>query len=246
MLYSTEAIILQTHNYGDTSLICNLFSKDFGKLALIAKGARTLKNPNRAILQPLHYIKVEYYYKPNRNMQLLKEASINNHYHKIKKNYSKLTYSYMCIDILNKISQFDNPCNIIFRLIKSTLHSINANNAESVNLFYLFYQIQLLKYLGFQPNIKSCSICNKNFTNAHYNKNVGQLICSNCGQTKELKLNNNTINLIKTLENTHINDIPTIKNYNASDINIIKKFFIHYITYHIFDISKIKSLQLIN
>ena len=84
MLYSTEAIILQTHHYGDTSLICNLFSKDYGKLALIAKGVRTLKNPNRAILQPLHYIKVEYYFKPNRNMQLLKEVSIYNHYYEIK------------------------------------------------------------------------------------------------------------------------------------------------------------------
>ena len=69
---------------------------------------------------------------------------------------------------------------------------------------------------------------------------------SNCDQTKKLKLNDKTINLIKTLENTHINDIPTIKDYDVSDINLIKKFFIHYITYHIFDISKIKSLQLIN
>ena len=246
MLYSTEAIILQTHHYGDTSLICNLFSKDYGKLALIAKGARTLKNPNRAILQPLHYIKVEYYFKPNRNMQLLKEVSIYNHYYEIKKYYSKLIHSYMCIDILNKISQFDNPCNIIFRLIKSVLHNINVSPEDSISLFYLFYQIQLLKYLGYQPNTILCAICDNQINEAYYNKSIGQLVCINCNQDKKLKLNNNTIKLIKKLESTHINKILTINNYDNNDIRLINKFFINYITYHIFDISKIKSLQLIN
>ena len=80
MIASTRAIVLNTHKYGDTSLICNLFSKDYGKLNIISKGACTLKNPNSAILQPMNYIEICYYYKSKRNIQFLKEASINNHF----------------------------------------------------------------------------------------------------------------------------------------------------------------------
>ena len=50
MIYNSEALILNTRCYGDTSLICNLFTKKYGRLSIISKGARTLKNPNRAIL----------------------------------------------------------------------------------------------------------------------------------------------------------------------------------------------------
>ena len=82
MISTTQAIVLNTHQYGDTSLICNLFSEDYGKLSVISKGARTLKNSDRATLQPLNYIELCYYYKSKRNIQFLKEASINNHYFK--------------------------------------------------------------------------------------------------------------------------------------------------------------------
>ena len=102
MINNTEALILSCYPYGDTSLICNLFTKDFGRVSIISKGARKIKNPNHAILQPLQYINLHYYFKPKRNIQLLKEASINLHFYTIQDNYKKLIYSYNIIDILNQ------------------------------------------------------------------------------------------------------------------------------------------------
>ena len=63
MIYTTEALILNSHNYGDTSLICNLFTLEQGKICIIAKGASSNKNPNSAILQPLNFIQLIYYLK---------------------------------------------------------------------------------------------------------------------------------------------------------------------------------------
>ena len=143
MIASTRAIVLNTHKYGDTSLICNLFSKDYGKLNIISKGACTLKNPNSAILQPMNYIEICYYYKSKRNIQLLKEASINNHFFKIKKNYEKLMYSYIIIDIINKTAQIDDACNIIFRLSHKVLEKINNDKKEYISLYFVFFQINL-------------------------------------------------------------------------------------------------------
>ena len=69
MLCSTSAIVLNYTKFGDTSLICNLYSKDYGKFSIIAKGARSLKNPHGAILEPLNYIDLIYYFK-----QILSDA----------------------------------------------------------------------------------------------------------------------------------------------------------------------------
>ena len=71
MISSTEAIVLNKKNFGDTSLICNLYSKDYGKIAIIAKGAKSLKNPLGAILQPMNYIDCVYYYKSKRSIQII-------------------------------------------------------------------------------------------------------------------------------------------------------------------------------
>ena len=66
MIYSTDAIVLNNKKFSDSSLICNLYSKDYGKLSIIAKGVRKLKNLNGAILQPFKHIQLLIYlgYKP--------------------------------------------------------------------------------------------------------------------------------------------------------------------------------------
>ena len=58
-------------------------------------------------LEALHatsqYIDLHYYFKPKREMQILKEATINTHFYAIQNNYDKLTYSYNIVDIIKYI-----------------------------------------------------------------------------------------------------------------------------------------------
>ena len=121
MVNQSEAIVLNQHKYGNSSLICNLFTSLYGKINIIAKGARTIKNPNSAILQPCHYIDAVYYFKSTRNIQTLKEASIISPFTNLNKDYDKMIYALTIMDIINKISSHENPCAIIFKLIKKTL-----------------------------------------------------------------------------------------------------------------------------
>ena len=246
MIASTRAIVLNTHQYGDTSLICNLFSEDYGKLSIISKGARTIKNPNRAILQPLNYIELCYYYKSKRNIQFLKEASINNHYYKLKKNYNKLLYGYAVIDIINQTSQAENSCNIIFRLSHKVLSKINNEINGNSELYFVFFQIQLLRYLGYQPIIDRCSKCNRKENLLSYNYSKGQLMCNKCnqGNNEKIFLEHNSLEIIKLLTATHIDMIASeIK--TSFSLNDIKKFLYHYISYHIIDGAKIKSYKML-
>jgi len=246
MIAETNAIVLNTHNFGDTSLICSLFSEDYGKFSVISKGAKSLKNPNHAILQPMNYIEICYYYKNKRNIQFLKEASINNHFHEIKKNYQKLLYGYNIIDIINKTSQIEDACNIIFRLSQKVLKKINNSQQDDLLLYFLFFKLQLLRYLGYEPLITKCFNCHQNVQLLFYNYYIGQLVCLNCKSNDlDLKLDNNSLNIMKFLTVTHINDIKQKFNFEKK-LNNIKMFLHDYISYHIIDDMKIKSYKFLN
>ncbi len=138
MIYATEALILTRHSYGDTSIICNLFTKNYGRVSVIAKGARKLKNINSAILQPLQFIDLHYYYKSKRNIQLLKEATINKHFFNTHNNYQKIIASYQTLDIINQICQVENPNEIIFRLVKQIMSKINHSKSENIIIYAIF------------------------------------------------------------------------------------------------------------
>ena len=240
MIYSTDAIVLNNKKFSDSSLICNLYSKDYGKLSIIAKGARKIKNLNGAILQPLNYINLIYYYKPKRNIQTYKEASIIQKYNDISDDYNKIILSSVILDIINYSSIEDNPCDIIFRLVNKTLEKINLSNSCNIIYYFIFFNIQLLIYLGYKPLIEKCYHCNKKLNTGFFNHTSGQLECSKCSNSKT-KVNSSSIQLIKLFFNTHINKINQLFKLDEQSLNDINKYFFHYILYHIPNMKKSKA-----
>ena len=56
----TEAILLHSRNYSETSLICELFTRKHGRVSVIAKGARSKKNKFQNIAAPNILASVNY------------------------------------------------------------------------------------------------------------------------------------------------------------------------------------------
>ena len=238
MIYQSEAIVLNHHKYGNTSLICNLFTEKYGKVNIIAKGARRFKNPNSAILQPCNYIDMVYIFKSTRQIQTLKEASITTSFTKLNTNYNKMIYGLTIMDIVNKISFHDNPCDIIFRLIKKTLLKFNQTKTENLKLYYIFFQIQLSIYLGYYPSFFQCYKCKKELEEGNFNLEVGQLFCLDCSIKKRKDINFEGLQILKFLMSSHIDDLE--KNINFNGLNNINTLLYKFISFHIPEIRKSK------
>ena len=246
MIYGTEALILSRHSYGDTSLICNLFTKKYGRVSVIAKGARKPKNLNSAVLQPLQFIDLHYYYKPKRNIQLLKEATINTHFFSTHNDYKKIISSYHVLDITNQICKIESPNTIIFRLIKCIMIKINDCNHNNIILYSIFFKLQLLKYIGYQPMIDFCNTCNQKLNNATYNWSIGQLVCIGCNSNKhaDIQFNEQHFNMLRNLSNTHIDKIKQFWDTNDKILDSINKYLLYFISFHIIDLKYLKSNRL--
>lgn len=52
------AFVIHHHDYSETSLLLELFTRDFGRVGVIAKGARRPKNGRRALLNPFTPLRV--------------------------------------------------------------------------------------------------------------------------------------------------------------------------------------------
>ena len=80
MLVSTNAIVLKTIPFKESSLISKIFTENNGKVSIIAKGAWRPKKTIGSILEPMKHIHIQYYYKNNRNIQICKEAELINEF----------------------------------------------------------------------------------------------------------------------------------------------------------------------
>ena len=153
MILSSKGIILKVFPYSNTSLICNVFTDDYGKLTFIAKGVRKAKSPLLSILQPFNLLEFQYYYKKNRSMQLIKEADIVISFDKLRNQLSTIVLGSVLLNIINKIFENEYPNTTVFRLIYKTLNKLSSNNKDNKK-FFLFFMFHLCQQLGFLPNIK--------------------------------------------------------------------------------------------
>ena len=142
MILSSKGIILKVFPYSNTSLICNVFTDDYGKLTFIAKGVRKAKNPLLSILQPFNLLEFQYYYKKNRSMQLIKEADIVISFDKLRNQLSTIVMGSAILNIINKIFENEYPNTTVFRLIYKTLNKLSSSNSDN-KIFFLFYMFHL-------------------------------------------------------------------------------------------------------
>ena len=243
MIVSTDAIVLRTVNYSETSIIVTLLSNESGKITLIAKGARKPKSPFSAQLEPMNILNINYFYKDARNIQLLKNSSFVEDSIKIRENFDSLNYGLTIVEILDKLLQENDTDPIIFRLSIKTLIALKTTQIN-YDVIFSFFLLQLFIRLGFMPELNKCSSCNSNLGTATYDKHRGELICENCLSDSEIKFSTETINLLKALLITHIDRLHTLK-YDNQNLKEIDYFLDYYSKFHLEGMSKVKSLKIL-
>ena len=103
MIVTTEAIVLRRRKQGDTSKILTLYTKAFGKLNVIAKGAREVKSKFGASLETFTHATVVFYRKEHRDLHLLSKAETIESNSQISKSLEKIEQAMAIIELV------DNP-----------------------------------------------------------------------------------------------------------------------------------------
>ena len=158
MVITSDAITLRLIPYSETSLISRIYTKEHGKITLMAKGARRSKSSLSAILEPANLISATYFHKDSHNIQTIKEASFINNYSTMKSQLLTLNYGLSVVECLDKTNYESNPIPILFRLVKRVLEKLDNHETNKDNIFGFFlYQFAVRQ--GFKPEISTCSHC---------------------------------------------------------------------------------------
>lgn len=150
MLASTQGIILHHIRYGESSVIVNIYTKDFGRKAFIMNVSRGERSKSKAgILQPLFLVELVFYQKDTREVQRIKE--IRNHpvYQNIPYDVAKSSQALFLAEILGKTLREEESSPELFAFIQNSLLFFDlADNLVNFHLWFLFH---LTEYLGFLP-----------------------------------------------------------------------------------------------
>ena len=155
MIEKTLGIVLRQIKYGETGLIVHLYTRRWGRIALMVPGARTSsKNRKAYLFQPLTILDLDIYFKPSREMQNLKEVKNHHPFIHISGDPVKSSVAIFLAEILNRALREEEPNEELFDFLESHIQLLDVMD-HGVSNFHLYFLLRLSRYLGFQPDMPS-------------------------------------------------------------------------------------------
>ncbi|MCX7984260.1 MAG: DNA repair protein RecO [Bacteroidetes bacterium] len=257
MVVTTDAFVLKSLKYRDTSRIVTLYTREFGLLQGIAKGIRTLKNNFGGALEPLTISQVVLYKKENRDLHLITNGSVLFHLKNIHSSLSHLSIGFAISEILYRCTNHEEKNEQLFQLIVDTATELNTSPSP---LKYLYaFQLKYAQYMGYAPSFDRCSACEKDIGEEHrveFQVLNGTVLCWHCAHvngTRSTDQTSYTMNLLLSREACLV-----LRTLSSVDVRVLREVTIdpglgneieyllrRYFQYHFGELRYLKSLVLL-
>lgn len=179
-LRQTEAIVIKTYNLSEADRIVVFFTRDFGLVRAVAKGARRLQSKFGSALEPFSTVRLEFFHKDERELVSIHSVELLQSRFGIASDPDFLNaYSYIG-DLLTDFALPHDADEKLFRMITACL-SAGVRRSDLAPII-LYFELWLLRLSGFLPDWSRCEGCNRTIDSSVENFVVPgfHLRCSDC------------------------------------------------------------------
>ncbi len=182
----SDAIVIRVTEFSETSCVMTLFTRDFGKITGLAKGARRRKSPFESALDVLSVIRVVFLHKNTEAMDLLTEAKLERRFRSASTDWDRLNCAYYVAELLNILTGNSDSQPEIFRLADQAILDLDRG-PTSPFLTLARFEFQLLQHLGHAPMLENCVSCGSQIPledRKYFGVLAGGLYCALCRSGK--------------------------------------------------------------
>lgn len=203
MITRTDAVVLKSMKYRDTSKIVTFYTRRFGKLKGIAKGARQMKNKFGAALEPLTAVSLILYKKDHRELQLISQSDVLKTYKNIHNELERMAIGLSIIELLTQITHEEEGNEALYTLLVESLDQIDQTEKHLMNFFFAF-EVRAASILGYMPSLEICAECGRKLDDivaedsAIFQTGKGAIICTRCWGAENIPRNSRVVRTLKT------------------------------------------------
>jgi DNA repair protein RecO (recombination protein O) len=221
----TTGIILKIVEFSETSCVVTLYTRDFGKITALAKGARRLRSPFEGAIDLLAICRLVFLRKSVDKLDLLTEARLLRRFRSASADLPRYYSGLYVIELVSALTEHADPQPELFDLVVQAIETIDrCDDPCPLALRLLRFEIELLGLLGHQPSLQECVDCGKAFdpqssapARVSFGMLAGGVYCQACrpGKRGVVGLSIETWRLMKQLTDPQV-DPRTIQSSAAS------------------------------
>ena len=180
----TKAVVLRTRRMGETSKLVTLYTEEFGKLSVTAKGARRPKSKFGAGLDLMAEIQAVCYIRDDRDLHTLSDCDLLRTFPGLLNDIQKLSYGSAACEMIDRLTIDGEPTKRLYRCLSGVLAALEEVESSQLESLFWYFQLRAAEALGYRPELAHCANCGSALGGAAwlpFSPAMGGAMCSSCG-----------------------------------------------------------------
>jgi DNA repair protein RecO (recombination protein O) len=185
---SSPAIMLRAIQYGDYDSIVTFFALEYGKISLIAKGARKSRKRFAGVLELFSALNITWTEGRGGRLPFLQEAMVVFPFEHLRTNISRTAYASCWCELVYRWMRPEQKQPAVYELLEHVLNALNTGNIPE-EVLHVAFQLHFMQLNGFAPTLDRCIRCQKPLarfpeTGVSFKVKQGGISCAACGLCK--------------------------------------------------------------
>lgn len=243
MIVKTDAVVLHARRIRESSKIVTLYTREYGKMSVMARGVMAPKSKYGSVLQPMAYLSVVFYRKEGRDLQNLSGAESIERFAILNADLERMTTGLAVVEIVNAVMHDENRHEEIFDLLVQALRALNVPESDE-RAVGLWFHIRLASDLGYALSTHACGVCGEAFDAERsplpYSLALGAPLCSeHQSSTPYRPLRNGTFHLLRALLNLDLAEASAIRTTTPEAVEL-QDILSAFLRFHVEGLRKLK------
>lgn len=228
-LIKTVGFVLRIVPFQDHDLILTAFTADLGKVALFVKGARRHSSrfgPEIDLLSQSEFILLN-----SKNVKPLREATLQDYYPLLKRNYDHLNSAMHGARLLSRMVHEGQKDFRNHHLFSSFLQVLDRAEC-AVSLYELAFKLRLLDNFGVGPQLSGCLRCGNKTAATWFSLERGGLMCDQCHTQNNVPIKGGLVQSLNALRGMAWEKLERLQ-LSPQAIAFSNKILDQFMTYHV-------------
>ena len=173
-----EAVVLRTYKSGESDRVVVLWTKEHGKVRVLAKGVRKTTSRLGGTLEALAYVKVNLV-KTRGEFYIVRHVAHVERLTTLRSSYSRISAGYAVVEAVDAIPSDGVADEAIFQLLTRVLMTLDDSTFEPALVPASFY-FRLLALDGSEVVVEECVNCGRGGPLVAFDASVGGALCDQC------------------------------------------------------------------
>jgi DNA repair protein RecO (recombination protein O) len=155
-LHKADGIILKRDRSGESSLLVKLFTREEGKINLLAKGARSPGSALVGKFEPFSEVQVLYYRKSDESLGVVSQVTEKRANTELAGDIRRLSYASAVVEALDNMIFPGSEQERMYQLVAGTFYMMNYAMPRKLEFFFLVFLLKALDLIGLSPQFDHC------------------------------------------------------------------------------------------